>query len=245
MKLSAWNHLLRFTVCSVLMHVGLPLSAQNNLGTPNFSTIEPHQYDSINLQNLNISINIPVRSKSAGMPISYSLSSNNSLYPGAAGWFGGFHVGLKGALESPDLFYIRSTSHTDVCPDNSPTLIKDHFSIVDQHGTNHPVNSALLVDSRGCIASGFSNAPAVDQAGLSLNVTSFSGNFLVTDRSGNTANGTTFTDPNGNTITSVPGGSITDMLGATVITNSPSNVYSYTDAAGATQLTQPPKTVPV
>lgn len=45
----------------VLLVAARIAAAQNDLGVPNFSTLESHQYDSINLQNLNVTLNIPIR----------------------------------------------------------------------------------------------------------------------------------------------------------------------------------------
>jgi len=40
---------------------------------PIFSTLEPHEYDTINLATLGIQLNVPVRSKAGHIPFSFSL----------------------------------------------------------------------------------------------------------------------------------------------------------------------------
>lgn len=51
---------------------------QVNPGTPSFSAYDSHQYDTINLQNLNVSLNVPVMSKSGGFAFSAALAGGDS-----------------------------------------------------------------------------------------------------------------------------------------------------------------------
>jgi len=51
---------------------------QNNAGTPSWSAYDGGQYDTINLQNLNVSLNIPVMSKSGAFPLTASLISGGA-----------------------------------------------------------------------------------------------------------------------------------------------------------------------
>src|SRR4051812_19452404 len=84
------------------------LFAQNDLGLPNFGTSESHQYETINLQNLNIVVHIPVRNKSAHYPMSYSITANNNLYKftnrqGTVEIRGGF--ALAAGSDSPEFYF--------------------------------------------------------------------------------------------------------------------------------------------
>jgi len=46
----------------------VPVLAQNTTGTPNWSAFDGGQYDSINLQNLSVQLNLPVFQKLRGLP---------------------------------------------------------------------------------------------------------------------------------------------------------------------------------
>ena len=64
--------------------------AQVNPGTPSFSAYDSSQYDTVNLQNLNVVLNIPIMSKSGAFPFDFRLTGGDSfiysyagqLYPG-------------------------------------------------------------------------------------------------------------------------------------------------------------------
>src|SRR5262249_50906394 len=56
------------------------VTAQDNLGLPNFGTSETHQYDTIDLSTLNVILRLPVRDKSAHYPMSYGWTGNNNPY---------------------------------------------------------------------------------------------------------------------------------------------------------------------
>ena len=91
--------LLTSVVCPVLL--GLPVvlfsaqcSAQVTPGSPPFASEDSHQYDTINLADLHIVVQVPLRDKASGpLPFSYDLVMNNYLsnagYP---------HMGLKAAF---------------------------------------------------------------------------------------------------------------------------------------------------
>ena len=51
---------------------------QVNPGTPSFSAYDSQQYDTVNLQNLSVSLNIPVMSKNGAFPFSASLIGGDS-----------------------------------------------------------------------------------------------------------------------------------------------------------------------
>jgi RHS repeat-associated protein len=55
-------------------------AGQTNAGTPSFSAYDGGQYDTINLQNLNVSLNVPVMSKSGAFPFNASLTGGDSYF---------------------------------------------------------------------------------------------------------------------------------------------------------------------
>jgi hypothetical protein len=54
------------------------IARAQNAGTPSWSAYDGGQYDTINLQNLNVSLNIPVMSKSGAFPLTASLVSGGA-----------------------------------------------------------------------------------------------------------------------------------------------------------------------
>jgi hypothetical protein len=67
-----------------LFFAGLAL-AQVQPGTPNWSAIETHAVDSINLSNLVVSLNIPVRSKAGAIPFNFGFINGSSYVANNAG----------------------------------------------------------------------------------------------------------------------------------------------------------------
>src|SRR5580704_3161170 len=66
-----------YVSAALLCLVGLA-EGQINPGTPSFSAYDGGQYDTINLQNLNVSLNVPVMSKSGAFPFQFGLSGGDS-----------------------------------------------------------------------------------------------------------------------------------------------------------------------
>jgi hypothetical protein len=64
-----------------LVLIILLLSASLALGQAlaQFATIEPHQYDSLNLATLGIQLSIPVRNKAGHIPFQFSLTGASQI----------------------------------------------------------------------------------------------------------------------------------------------------------------------
>lgn len=62
-----------------LLFASQVLLAQNDLGLPDFSSVEGHRYDSINLQNLNVVVHISVRSKPGPIDVLPSFRTKLSM----------------------------------------------------------------------------------------------------------------------------------------------------------------------
>lgn len=54
--------------------------AQVSPGMPSFSAYDSHTIDTVNLQNLNVALNIPVMSKSGALPFNATLTGGNSYF---------------------------------------------------------------------------------------------------------------------------------------------------------------------
>jgi hypothetical protein len=68
-----------FVFAAILSFAGLA-GGQVNPGTPSFSAYDSHQYDVLNLQNLNVALNVPVMSKSGAFPFHASLAQNYYIF---------------------------------------------------------------------------------------------------------------------------------------------------------------------
>lgn len=66
--------------------------AQVTPGMPAFSAYDSHEVDTINLQNLNIVLTVPVVSKPGAFPFSYSLIGNYYMYTSGSDWAASLQV---------------------------------------------------------------------------------------------------------------------------------------------------------
>jgi RHS repeat-associated protein len=66
-------------VIAIVCFAGLA-AAQVNPGTPSFSAYDSHLVDTVNLQNLNVLLNLPVMNKSGAFPFSASLVGGDSYF---------------------------------------------------------------------------------------------------------------------------------------------------------------------
>jgi RHS repeat-associated protein len=211
--------------------------SQVNPGIPPFSSVGGGQYDSINLSNLFITINLPVRKKPGAIPFNYLYSQYTYLIPGCIGGCG-YHwtVGSTHAFsEEHGVGAKYLTAQQSGCPLGGSKTEYTNWVVIDASGTQHPVPGVLYLYSTkvGCAGGGNSGLTA-DGSGYTL---SFANNVgtnppspIVYDRSGGLSS-IGYSDPNGNQL-SYASGSITDTLGQTAITETfSSGTGSYTDTA--------------
>lgn len=229
--------------------------AQNEAaGSPDFAAVENHRDYSLNLQTLDVTINIPVRSRPAGhFGFSSGLLSNCSEY-----YNGGYKWTCGGINTSSSALYAETTSllsaqvkwtikTKDFCVDGvTGTTDYSGWEIVYPDGTTYAMDPSEFVDSRGCLYSSFTattygaspSTVTITQTGVGNGtVLSYKSTiFLADGTTVTTANGaapTTVTDTFGN-ILSVSSGTYTDYLGTTALTTG-TNSWSYTDATGTTR----------
>jgi RHS repeat-associated protein len=222
-------------------------------GIPPFSTIvSDNSYESDNLDNFNILLNIPVRNKmGADLPFNFVLGKNFQLFyasnNGPASWYladaGGFREEFSDVTG-----YFTHTLNQVYCP-GYPNIQKItnqylNWTFTDQTGAVHPF--PVVADTAQCYSETLSGT-ASDQSGYYLTITNPSTNpptAVIYDSKGNyqatTGLTTNTTSPNGNTIEATLNGATmtwTDTLGQTVLTrttttngNTTTAHYGWTDA---------------
>jgi hypothetical protein len=230
--------------------------------TAPFSSVESHGFDSINLQNLTVYLNIGIRDKAAGpIPFSYSLIGNSHC-GGAAAAPHDIYCGIATAvpygnvpesnlswvptIEVPGFLSAQATEiHTAECSKGLTTLY-GLWVVYGEGGTAHPLPNTDEVDTLGCYSTGFTDV-AVDDSGLGISVT----NTAITtptvfSKHGNSTTypWTSVEDTNGNSMSVSPSEcttcTFTDTLGATVLTATsiygyPQGTYTWTDVNGNDQ----------
>jgi RHS repeat-associated protein len=221
-----------FALAMLICVAGLAL-AQVSPGTPSFSAYDSHTVDTINLQNLNIMLNIPVMSKSGAFPFKYGINGNSYFYQVDHQWTPSLVSGTNGLNGAASgMLGIHPIGYTTVgildCPDGINTTTKyTNWYIAFADGTVHWLPSTDYTDSKGCLNPSFTDQ-VIDGSGYTLSVTGTTVNSIY-DRSGMSVYGA-LKDSNGNKITA--GSSFTDTLGLAVLTLGPYESYIWTDVNG-------------
>jgi YD repeat-containing protein len=230
--------------------------AQVALGTPNFSAMDAHAYESVDLLNNNILLNVPGMSKASAMPFSFGMAANSSMINGLSlsGTWGPtmgnligtnagapFSASVNGALGSfgSGLYVIPTSTVTQTCFGNPSALFSYGWEIIDGNGTAHPLPfSDYVVDDTNCQQS-FTDA-TIDGSGYeaTIHALSLGGAPTIYTRDGSLFSfGTSpsVVDRNGNTITySRSGNDWIDSLGLTTLSSTGGTApsYNWTDVNG-------------
>jgi len=203
---------------------------------PQFSTIETHEYDTINLATLGIQLNVPIRTKAGHIPFSFHLTGTSQItvtHNTQASFFA-----ASPALIGSESHLFQTLGNTSNTPCTNPNGNKmSGFYATDALGNKH---TFLITVGPGlpCAPLTAGAYALADNSGLYLQVT-YSGNptYSLWDVSGNsssgvydTANTPPLTDPNGNTISAG-----TDTLGETAMQvtggiGSAQQIFTWTDA---------------
>lgn len=223
------KHQLTFPLCILAAFIFLSGSAggQVNPGTPPFSSYDSHGVDTVNLQNLNVSLNIPVMSKPGAIPFSYGLSGNLYVYLDPTTWVPSIQTGL--ATEDGRAGVGYQHNPPTFCPDGmTSTTMYTNWYVVLGDGTKHYDTSGSFTDTRGCYYTTFTETVS-DGSGYTL-VAENSGKGTVYTSNGAALTASSITDANGNII-SESGGVYTDTLGLTALTVGTGTV-KWTDVNG-------------
>ena len=233
-----------FIALSIFLCFAEPADGQGNPGTPSFSAYDSHEADTINLQNLNIMLNVPVYSKSGAFPLSFTLQANSYVYQKTfldetTSWEPGLSTPLRGSqsgLLGFSLVFSSSTKTTNVlCPDGvTRTTTYTNWIVTFADGTKHPLPVADETDGANCFnPSGTFTDQTIDGSGYTVTVTGTSIT-SVYDSSGKSLTTSAITDSNNNAISlaMTPGvsGVFTDTLGV-----NPAMTYGIQSGTGNNQ----------
>jgi hypothetical protein len=230
-------------ILAAVLVTARPVASQVSPGTPLFVAYDSHQYDTINLQNLNIILNVPVISKSGAFPFTYSLQGDSyiagSWQPGIlktpiGGLVNGVLTSKNGRGTNSLIRAIPTNQLTKPCPPpftNDETTVLSAFVLQFPDGTTHKLPYTDSLDTFGCINTTFTDQ-VIDGSGYTATVLS-SGYANVVDSSGTANSGTVLSDSNGNAIGLAQSGNWGDTLGLTALTEG-TGTYSWSDVNGGT-----------
>jgi YD repeat-containing protein len=232
-------------VLGALLSFGVFARGQVNPGTPSWSAYDSHAVDSINLQNLNIVVNLPLYHKAGAFPFQSSLNGESYTFKATDGssstWYNSFIISTNWpTLLVPGILnaaYFTSGVY-ELCPDGVHyTNTYTNWVIWTLDGTYHWLPTTDYTDLRtdgsglSCYNKTFTDQ-VVDGTGYTMVATQDSAS--VYDRSGKQLTTDSVTDANGNVITDV-GATITDTLGLTVmsgLTGPRNSNFEWTDVNG-------------
>src|SRR5437879_4120352 len=152
-------------------------------GIPSFSTQEATRYESLNIANGNVMVEIPVRHKSGKIPFALDLIGNfhavlnASSSWGVSGWTPiAVQSGVYGAYAQS---FVTLSQHV-LCNGQLENLYS--ASVIDSLGTSHP--TGLRWDDFGCFGSFPQTATTSDGSGFTVTYTSKTA-WTLWDKSGN------------------------------------------------------------
>ena len=240
-------------------------TAQINGGTPSWGAYDRGQYDTINLQNLSISLNIPIMSKAGAFPFTFGLTGGGSyvsasiatLQPGINGEsLVGVANGTMGAYSGSGASYgggstfaaYENYTEGAFCPNGDTTYKYSNWFIQTPDGTTHYLPTADYTLGSPC-ATSFTDQ-VIDGTGYTLSVSANSTTAMY-DASGmqiGADEGLKLIDTHNNTVTWTPDTGFTDTLGLEVLTCSPSTTclasaegsitFGWTDVSGSPSVTE-------
>jgi RHS repeat-associated protein len=253
-SIARFIYLLSCLYCLPMLGQTMPLNA----GSPNWSAYDVGQYDSINLQNLSVSLAVPIMNKPGAIPFTFGLNASvsmesvfgTSIYPAMALAPVTPSVnGTLGVLGYTPAIAGYSYAATGRCPSADGTGYATAYNlwfVQLADGTVHAFPTTFWAFAPTSTCSGTYTSTAIDGSGYTLTLqasiplcpSNGPMPFCVTviDRSGNKLDQTTFTNPQSaaSNITWAPNTGIwTDSLGLHTLTQSSGgNSWNWTDVNG-------------
>lgn len=238
------RRVVRWCVFAVFLYFARLAAAQVNPGTPSFSGYDGGKYDTINLQNLNVSLNVPAMSKSGAFPFNFAMTGgdsyvyvhNGSVFPGI--FLSPFVAIVNGTVGGPSTFVSLTTGSNVTCPSAFGSGAATAYSgwyIQLADGTVHSLPPTDTSYSGSTCSGGFTDQ-VTDGTGFTLSVTSGVTVGSVYTKDGTSLTDDSITDSNGNKITESVAGAgkaWTDTLGLTTLTQASSGIsWNWTDVNG-------------
>jgi RHS repeat-associated protein len=218
------------------------LAGQDNPGTPSFSAYDTHVIDTINLQNLNVVLNVPILTKAGAFPFTFGMSGDDSYVYYTNGRFAPgilavpFTSAANGTLGATGPFVLPATTQPNsLCPGGSGTSTKySNWYLQFADGTKHSLPTGDITYGGGNCTTSFTDQ-VIDGTGWTVGLT---GN-TVTALYGRDGKNLDYLglfyqilDPNGNSVSKINGGSAYgDTTGGTAL-NVTSTGWSWPDANG-------------
>ncbi len=231
-------------IVSFLIPVAAPSTqAQVATGIQPLGSYGGGPVDAVDLANLNVHLDIPIRSKAGrGLNFTYALGYDTAVWsPAGNVWTPAYNFGWTAETEAAT-GYVTATVQLWKCFSGRSWYFTNNYSgwiYVDKMGTPHPFSLPTLSACPTFKES--ATGTATDGSGYQINASPGTG--IITDAGGHTlsppfSTGTgpgTAEDFNGNEIT-FNGTSFTDTLGQTALTISGTNPtdLSYTAPSGGT-----------
>jgi RHS repeat-associated protein len=226
-----------FDSCTALAQV-------SNDGISPATSFANYGTDSVNLGNLSVMLNIPVRSKAVGpVPFSYGLLGNsNCSILAQTLWSCGIGVSKLSSSawypgDAPNgllAFFPNGAISTQDCDHEAGFFFSD-FSIQSPDGTTHPIPAPRLSWCPGGAGTGFAPTLASDGSGFSLSISGWAGHEYSY----------TIHSPDGQYKSGTAGSGLaayneTDAFGNAITSSLASNSYTYTDTLATTPLIATP-----
>ena len=229
----------------------LPLcvTAQVATGMPAYSAFDKHEFDSVDLLNNNVLLNVPVFAKSGVFPINYSIFGNYGYTSqGSTDWIPlitGGYTGFQGVANGFIALYSgpNALSWTTVnCPGNGVTTKYSDYIVVTDGGTTHPLPSTVYADrtsaGTSCLSGSGFTAKTTDNSGFTLTISSNGSWSTLYDKSGTKLSSTQITDSNGNSMSAFPygtGEAVNDTMGLSALSFGNLGLETWIDANGGTE----------
>jgi YD repeat-containing protein len=224
--------------------------AQSDTGMPSYEvTIPINAYESVNVGNLSILIQAPIRSKQGPIPLTFILTDNIQIYTDSASSYETTAAATKVAQGYWSGWLTYTGLGPSTCNGHTDNVVYTISYVVDGNGTPHGISA--LWDKWGCRAA--VDVFTQDNSGYELVIPRGTGSnppytATVYDKSGKSASfvwagahgAGTITDTHGNQVTVAnPGGtfSYTDPLTTTAVLSYPTVMsnFTYTDGVGNQQ----------
>lgn len=226
-----------FLISAAALAFSLTGFAQVAPGFPNFSTFDPHEIDTVDLLNNNVSLHIPIMSKPGTIPLRFSMDGNSNVYNPNGIW--NASLAQSEMIGSANNFLqsgITNVPVTAQCPGGGSTIKYTNWIVIEANGTVRALPTNLYSDrtssGTSCLSGSGFTAQTIDGSGITVTVApNGSGPSSVILRDGTSVAVNQLVDAHGNTII-LYAGVYTDSVGLSALTATNPNFgpFSWNDA---------------